>query len=153
MAVSTRHHPVSPPRSAGEAAAAQVLRPLLSALLGDPLPLRIELWDGSGIGPPAAPGTLHVRSSDALRRLLWAPDELGLSRAYVMGDLDVDGDLFTVLAALRDAVDLDPKLAVRLAPRALGAARSAGVLGLPLPPPPEPPRHEVPPRGRHGRSH
>lgn len=144
MAVSIRHHPTVSRRSVGQEAVADVLRPLLAGLLGDPPPLRIELWDGSALGPPEAPGTLHVRSSDALRRLLWAPDELGLSRAYVMGDLDVTGDLFTVLATLRDAVDLDPKLAVRVAPRALAAARAIGVLGAPLPPPPE----EARPRGR-----
>ena len=36
---------------------------------------------------------LVLRSRRALRRLLWAPGELGLARAYVTGDLDVEGDL------------------------------------------------------------
>ena len=31
----------------------------------------------------------------ALRRLLWAPGELGLAQAYVTGELDVEGDLST----------------------------------------------------------
>ena len=34
-----------------------------------------------------------LRNRRALRRLLWRPDELGLARAYVTGDLDVEGDL------------------------------------------------------------
>ncbi len=123
---------------------AHTLRPLLTAVLGDPLPIRVELWDGSALGPAGAPGTLGVRSPDALRRLLWAPDELGLSRAYVCGDLDVDGDLFEVIALLRDAVALDPRLALTIAPRALRAAMALGAVGRPLPPPPE----EALPRGR-----
>jgi cyclopropane-fatty-acyl-phospholipid synthase len=36
---------------------------------------------------------LVVRSRRALRRLLWRPGELGLARAYVTGDIDVEGDL------------------------------------------------------------
>ncbi len=123
---------------------AHVLRPLLTAVLGRQLPVRVELWDGSSIGPVQAPGVLRVRSRDALRRLLWAPDELGLSRAYVAGELDIDGDVFDVLTALRDAVALDARLALKIAPRALAAARATGALGLPLPPPPE----EARPRGR-----
>ena len=51
---------------------------------------------GSGTGrwpaPTGAP-TVVVRSRRALRRLLWAPGELGLARAYVAGELDVEGDL------------------------------------------------------------
>ena len=44
---------------------------------------------------PARPTgrSLVVRSRRALRRLLWAPGELGLARAYVTGDIDVEGDL------------------------------------------------------------
>jgi len=123
---------------------AHTLRPLLTAILGERLPVRVELWDGSAIGPLDATGVLRVRSRDALRRLLWAPDELGLSRCYVAGDLDLDGDVFEVLATLRDAVDLDARLALAIAPRALFAAGATGALGRPLPPPPE----EARPRGR-----
>lgn len=34
-----------------------------------------------------------LRSPDALRRLLWQPGELGLAEAYIVGDLDIEGDL------------------------------------------------------------
>jgi cyclopropane-fatty-acyl-phospholipid synthase len=123
---------------------ADALQPLVTAILGPRPPIRIELWDGSAIGPLSSPGVLRVRSPMALRRLLWAPGELGLARAYVTGDLDLDGDIFESLEALRDAVTLDPSLAVKLAPRALTAARATGALGLPLPAPAE----EARPRGR-----
>jgi cyclopropane-fatty-acyl-phospholipid synthase len=127
---------------------ARALAPLLGAVLGPRLPVRVELWDGSAVGPIDGPGALRVRSPDALRRLLWAPDEIGLSRAYVMGDLDLDGDIFESLVLLRDAVALDSGLPLRIAPRALAAARATGALGPPLPPPEE----EARPRGRrHSR--
>ena len=35
--------------------------------------------------------------STRLRHLLWAPGELGLGRAYVIGDIEVEGDLFEVI--------------------------------------------------------
>jgi len=61
-------------------------------VLGAPLPIGIRAWDGSVAGPQD--GTvLVIRSRDALRRLVWSPNELGLARAYVSGELDVEGDL------------------------------------------------------------
>ena len=59
---------------------------------GVDLPVRVRAWDGSEAGPSGAPVAV-LRSPLALRRALWAPGELGLARAYVSGDLDVDGDL------------------------------------------------------------
>ena len=54
--------------------------------------MRLRAWDGSEAGPADAP-VLVVRSPRALQRILWRPGELGLARAYVSGDLDVEGDL------------------------------------------------------------
>ena len=51
------------------------------------------------MGPVHGPGTLRV-SPRALRRILWSPAALGVGRAYVAGDLEVDGDLLVVLRAL-----------------------------------------------------
>lgn len=67
--------------------------------LSTPFPLRVRAWDGSEAGPPGAP-VLIVRRRRALRRLLWNPGELGLARAWVSGDLDVEGDFYVALAAL-----------------------------------------------------
>ncbi|HEY4007244.1 MAG TPA: cyclopropane-fatty-acyl-phospholipid synthase family protein [Pseudonocardia sp.] len=68
---------------------------LLERLIGAPLPVRIRAWDGSEAGAPAEPGTpvAVIRHRRALRRLLWNPGELGLARAFVAGELDVEGDL------------------------------------------------------------
>src|SRR5829696_7111320 len=76
----------------------------LAAALGTVLgtgapPWRLRAWDGSETGPPDAP-VVAVRSPSAVRRLVWAPGELGLARAYVAGEIDIDGDIFDTLDAL-----------------------------------------------------
>ena len=62
-------------------------------LLGAPIPLSVRCWDGSASVVDGAP-TLVVRHRRALRRLVYAPGELGLARAYVSGDLDIEGDIY-----------------------------------------------------------
>ncbi|MFJ9776527.1 class I SAM-dependent methyltransferase [Kitasatospora sp. NPDC101157] len=76
---------------------------LLTDLLGQPLPFRIQAWDGSTAGPAGAP-TVVLRNRRALRRLLWQPGELGLADAYISGDLDVDGELRPTLSKARAAL-------------------------------------------------
>ena len=71
--------------------------------LVSPFPLRVRAWDGSEAGPSGAPA-LVFRRRRALRRLLWRPGELGLARAWVAGDLDIDGDLYTALDLLSGSV-------------------------------------------------
>jgi cyclopropane-fatty-acyl-phospholipid synthase len=82
---STTGDPVGTPSAGG---AAEDIAAVLAAALGGPLPLRIRCWDGSLAGDPEAAATVVVADPRALRRLLWAPNELGLVRAYVSGDLD-----------------------------------------------------------------
>ncbi|WP_189145572.1 class I SAM-dependent methyltransferase [Streptomyces lacrimifluminis] len=131
--------------------AASRLQSFAEQLLGAPLPMRIRAWDGSQAGPPGAP-TLVVRNRRALRRLLWKPGELGLARAWVAGDLDIEGDFYAALDHLsglvwnrgEDARSLAEALrepGVRAAVR--GLVRMAG-----LPVPPAPPREEVARRRR-----
>jgi len=76
---------------------------VVAQLFGDRLPFRVEAFDGSVAGPtvpsPANEITLKILTPDALLRVLRRPGELGLVRAFVSGDLDLDGDLealFTV---------------------------------------------------------
>jgi cyclopropane-fatty-acyl-phospholipid synthase len=122
---------------------AEVLRDLVTGLLGGPPPLRIRCWDGSELGPSDSEASILVRSPDALRRLLWAPDELGLGRAYVAGELDVEGDIYALLQ-LRDRLgDEAAGEKIHLGFGAAGwlrtvrAARRLGIIGRPLPAPPE----------------
>jgi cyclopropane-fatty-acyl-phospholipid synthase len=86
-----------------------MVAPLLEGLFGDHMPVRFEFWDGSGLGPTDGPGTLVIRSPNAISRMLWAPGELGIGRAYVTGELEADGDIFGVLRALHDAARPDLK--------------------------------------------
>jgi cyclopropane-fatty-acyl-phospholipid synthase len=123
------------------------LRTLLAALFEGGPPIRIELWDGSTIEPARRadeadepPPTLIVRSPDALRRILWAPSELGLGRAYVAGDLDVPAgaDIVATLEALSQALGRrarSQRFGLRSAKEAAVAAFRIGAVGRPLPPP------------------
>ncbi|MFG3038815.1 class I SAM-dependent methyltransferase [Streptomyces sp. NPDC048330] len=134
--------------------AASRLTTLAEELLGGPLPVRLRAWDGSEAGPAGGP-VLIVRDRRALRRMIWKPGELGLARAWVAGEIDVEGDLYAALDRLsghlwergeesRSLLDSarDPRL--RAAARAL--LRLAGPL-----PPPKPPAEEI--RGRSGSRH
>jgi cyclopropane-fatty-acyl-phospholipid synthase len=123
--------------SPGRRSAAAALSPLVRNLLGDRTPVRFELWDGSSIGPEDGAGTIHVRSADALRRILWAPGELGVGRAYVAGDIEVEGDIVAMLASLHEVARRDLRTGLRALPAAFSAAYHAGAIGLPLAPPPE----------------
>src|SRR6476469_5682735 len=121
-------------------AAERVSAALRTVLSVAALPVRLRVWDGSVAGPQGAP-TVVVHSRRALRRLVWAPGELGLARAYVAGEMDVEGDLATVFAALSSAGRLapgaeppGPSLRERL--DLLRTAARLGVIG-PNPPPPE----------------
>jgi cyclopropane-fatty-acyl-phospholipid synthase len=126
---------------------ADVVRPLAETLLGRPLPIRFAFFDGSTLGPEAGPGIVRVRTAEALRRLLWAPGELGLARAFVAGDLELDGDIFAVLHILQDASRPDLRF-VGLAGLSAGA-RAARRLGVIAPPPPPPPEEVLPTGWRH----
>jgi cyclopropane-fatty-acyl-phospholipid synthase len=130
-------------------AAADALAPLFDPVFAGRPPVRIELWDGSAVAAaPASPatGVVRVRSARAVRRLLWAPGELGLGRAYVAGDIDLDGDVPSLLDALKHTLArVRPRLALE-APAALRAVASVGALG----PPPRPPSIEA---HLHGRRH
>jgi cyclopropane-fatty-acyl-phospholipid synthase len=142
--VTTRSPDRQPFRTKGDGKAAATVAPLLEGLFGDRLPLRFEFWDGSGIGPTDGPGTLAIRSPNAISRMLWAPGELGIGRAYVTGELEAEGDIFSVLQALHVAARPDLRAGPRPAILAVRAAVQLGVLGRP----PAPPAEEASPRGR-----
>lgn len=68
---------------------------------GADLPVAIRFYDDSVLGPQSAGTIVVVRSPDAMRRIVQAPGELGFSRAYVAGDIDIEGDVYAALE-LRD---------------------------------------------------
>jgi cyclopropane-fatty-acyl-phospholipid synthase len=108
-------------------------------------PFELHFWDGSALPATAANGTappvFSARSPRAVAHALMAPGQLGLSRAYVSGELEVD-DLDAVLALLQEweppAIDTPTKRRLLVA-----AVRAAG-----LQRPPRRPAVELRPRGR-----
>ncbi len=119
-----------------------VIAPAVTRILGRELPFRLRAWDGSETGPAGAQVTVVVHSPKALRHLVWAPGELGLARAHVSGDLDIEGDIFQLLGARDLLVDqAGDHFDVRFGPPAIAALVKAavrlGAIGLPPTPPPE----------------
>ncbi|HTN24457.1 MAG TPA: class I SAM-dependent methyltransferase [Solirubrobacteraceae bacterium] len=108
-------------------------------------PFELHFWDGSALPATAAdngrPPIFSARSPRAVAHALMAPGQLGLSRAYVSGELEVD-DLDAVLNLLRDwqPPAIDPPTKRRLL---MAAIRAAG-----LQRPPRPPAVELRPKGR-----
>ena len=110
-------------------------------------PFSIELWDGTRVPSTFGNGpAFRARSPAALGHALRAPGQLGLGRAFVSGELEVD-DLDAVIQLLNTwrPPKLDRKARGRLA---LAAARACG-----LTLPPTAPEAELRPRGRrHSRA-
>jgi len=120
-------------------------------------PFALALWDGSelpaterargaagqrasfapcGASANGSPPRLRVRRPRALAQLLRGPDELGLARAWVRGDLDLDGDAEATLASCLRYQGVRLGAADRV--RVLALARRLGLRArdLRLPPPP-----------------
>jgi cyclopropane-fatty-acyl-phospholipid synthase len=135
----TDRAPAPAPPAAPPGPVAELVRPLVRDRLGLDLALRLQFWDGSALGPDQPVATLRFNSPDAFRRLLWMPNELGIGRAYVVGDIDLEGDIFDAIVAFRDAkpVTLAANSAWRALPTAVRTAKQVGALGGPLPPPAE----------------
>src|SRR5258706_16481456 len=103
------------------------------------------MFDGSTAGPADAYTVISVRSPEALAYVATARGDLGLARAYISGQLEVEGDLPAALRQLMRSV-----LQLPLAER-IRVLRDLGGLRL-LRRPPVPPQ-EVRLRGRmHSRA-
>jgi len=109
-------------------------------------PFAVEFWDGTRL--PASNGdgpTFYVRSPRAAAHALRAPGQLGLGRAYVSGEIEVD-DIDAVIELLDSwqPPALDGGAQARLA---LAAVRAAGIAR-----PPRRPAAELRPSGhRHSK--
>jgi cyclopropane-fatty-acyl-phospholipid synthase len=113
---------------------------LVRLLAGTDAGLRVRAWDGSEAGPTGAP-TVVVRDKRALTRLLASPGELGLGRAFVAGEIDVEGDLYDALSrtplGATHVIERSRVEQARALAAAVRTAASLGALGKPPPPPPE----------------
>lgn len=90
---------------------------IISDVLGADVPIRVVAYDGSKAGPDHSDVALKILTPRALARLATAPGTLGLARAYVTGEIEVDGDVYDVLDAMADLTlhDLTRKEQLHLA--------------------------------------
>src|SRR3954468_16859896 len=88
-------------------------------------PFTIEFWDGTRVPATEDGGpVLSVRSPRALSHALRVPNQLGISRAYVTGDLEVDDlDVFNRMIYRWTPPPLPSRTRLRLM---LAAARAVG---------------------------
>ncbi|HEX5929716.1 MAG TPA: cyclopropane-fatty-acyl-phospholipid synthase family protein [Solirubrobacterales bacterium] len=105
-------------------------------------PFTVEFWDGTRVASTSGDGPVFsVRSPRAAAHVLRAPGQLGLGRAYVSGELEVD-DMDAVIELLDGwqppSLEGSDKRALLLA-----AVRAAGVTK-----PPPRPQAELRPSGR-----
>src|SRR5215218_957201 len=121
------------------------LAEILQIFAAGQLPIKFSAYDGSTAGPDDAGLGLNLLTPRGTTYLATARGDLGLARAYVSGDLGLDGvhpgDPYELLKALAEKMDFR-----RPSPRVFATiVRSIGLEHFkPIAPPPE----EVPPRWR-----
>ncbi|HET7356954.1 MAG TPA: cyclopropane-fatty-acyl-phospholipid synthase family protein [Nocardioidaceae bacterium] len=111
-------------------------------LLAGGMPFRFEAYDGSAAGPAGSRITLRLLNERGLSYLLTAPGDLGMARAYVSGDLEVEGihpgDPYEAM------VELQNNLRFKMPSPAEAFALVRGLGFSHLKPPPPPPQEALP---------
>lgn len=117
----------------------------LERLMKHGMPFSFHAYDGSSAGPPDAPFALRLTNQRGLAYLLTAPGDLGFARAYVSGDMELDGvpkgNPYEAMNFIMSNLSLrtpGPSELVRI-------LRSLGISNLK---PPEPPAEENIPKWR-----
>ncbi len=90
------------------------LAQVFERIAGPDAPVAFRAYDGSRTGAPDSPVTITVKSPVAVSYLAQAPGALGLARAYVSGQLDVDGDMYTALSRLTQVQRVEMGLGEKL---------------------------------------
>lgn len=106
----------------------------------DPGDFRVECYDGSTVGRDDVATVLRITSPDFFRRvIIGRGSELAFSRAFVAGDIEIDGSIYDVLS-VRDrvgAISVDRELISEVA-GLLGIEKASDLRNQTLPPiPPE----------------
>ena len=115
----------------------------VETLMRDGMPLRFTAYDGSEAGDPDSDVGVHLASAKGLAYLLTAPGDLGLARAYTMGELQIlgahEGDPYEVMVRLMNHTKMRRPRMAEL-PRLLAALEPSHLV-----PPPVPPQEHLPP--------
>ena len=114
----------------------------LERLMKHGIPFRFEAYDGSTTGPADSSITVRLLNERGLSYLMTHPGDLGFARAYVAGDLEVDGvhpgDPYELMSLIQSQLSFRVPPAAELVKivRSLGASH--------LKPPPPPPEEHLP---------
>ncbi|WP_460859567.1 class I SAM-dependent methyltransferase [Nocardiopsis coralliicola] len=82
------------------------LAEIFERVAGD-APVAFRAYDGSTAGDQGSDTAIVVRTPVALNYLAQSPNALGLTRAYVAGHIDVEGDMYTALRQMSEVVFAD----------------------------------------------
>ncbi|MDT0304729.1 cyclopropane-fatty-acyl-phospholipid synthase family protein [Streptomonospora wellingtoniae] len=113
------------------------LAEIFERVVGKDAPVRFRAYDGSTAGDPESDTTLVVRNPAALNYLAQSPGAMGLTRAYVAGHIDLEGDMYTALdrmtgVAFGDGVRTSPAELAKIV-RGIGWVKFVNR----IPPPPQ----------------
>ena len=115
---------------------------VVASVVRGQLPVRVRAYDGSAAGPADATICLDLRTERGLAYLMTAPGDLGLARAYVSGDLELQGvhpgDPYDALVLIKD------RLRFRVPSPAEMVAIACDLAPLRLRPPVPPPQERSP---------
>jgi cyclopropane-fatty-acyl-phospholipid synthase len=115
--------------------AGMTLSEVFEKVAGPDAPVEFRAYDGSSAGAAGAAVRITVKSPVAVSYLAQAPGSLGLARAYVSGHLDVDGDMYTALARMAHAQQVQLDMAERV--RLISQLGGPKLLYPRVPPPPQ----------------
>lgn len=76
------------------------LAEVFETIAGPEAPIEFVAFDGSKAGIPGSPIRVEVRSPRAVELAMSHPGQVGLARAYVAGELEINGDVLDTLEAL-----------------------------------------------------
>src|ERR1700747_1738330 len=111
------------------------LAEVFESFVGPDAPVGVTAYDGSPAGKAGASVKITVRSPAAVAYLAQAPGGLGLARAYVAGQLDVEGDMYEALARVNKAQTIKMTMGEKM--RLLQALGGPKLLIHRMPPPPQ----------------
>ncbi|MCC6192420.1 MAG: class I SAM-dependent methyltransferase [Anaerolineales bacterium] len=76
---------------------------LLERLFPSPRAFGVRLWNGTGLPTLGRPAfSLVLNHAGALRRMFAPPIELALCEAFIYGDFDIEGDIYSAVSLVGD---------------------------------------------------
>lgn len=120
---------------------AQEFKPIIGSIMKANPNISVKFWDGSVLGDEKAPITITIKNPNVLRRLLYAPGELGLARSYVAGDIELEGKIYPLISNYLGATPTPGESSLKIDAKGWAAIVKAALkykaIGPPLPSPPE----------------